>query len=131
VLRSGSAVGKLVETISYATALTVQGLILSKLGRNTEAEKVLREAVKLREENLPDKHFMTALTKAALGECLTGQKRYDEAEPLLRDSYESLKNSQGADNPRTKLVLQRLVALYENWGKPGAANEYRQITASQ
>ena len=60
--------------ISYATALTLQGLILYKLGRGGEAEKVLREALQLRTENLPPKHFLTALTKGALGEVLTTKK---------------------------------------------------------
>ena len=111
--------------ISFATALTVQGLILNKLGRSDEAEKVLREAVKLRAENLPAKHFMTALTKGALGECLTSRKSYPAAEPLLLESYENLNSSQGGKNPRTRIALQRLVALYESWGKPDIAAVYR------
>jgi tetratricopeptide (TPR) repeat protein len=53
--------------ISFATALTIQGMVLNKLGKSEAAEKVLRRAVKLREENLPAKHFMTALTRGALG----------------------------------------------------------------
>jgi hypothetical protein len=52
----------------------------------------LRQAVKLREENLPDKHFMAALSKGALSEFLTTQKRFAEAEPLLLGSYEGLKS---------------------------------------
>jgi len=111
--------------ISFATALTVQGLILSKLGRNDEAEKALREAVKLREENLPDKHFMTALSRGALGEFLTTQKRFAEAEPLLLASYEGLKNAQSADSPRIRTGTERLVTLYTNWGRPSEANTYR------
>ncbi len=111
--------------ISFATALTVQGLILNRLGRSTEAEQALREAVALREANLPPGHFMTALTRGALGECLTAQGRYAEAEPLLLDSFGSLERSQGADNPRTRLALQRLVVLYEKWGRREAADAYR------
>ncbi|PYX12871.1 MAG: tetratricopeptide repeat protein, partial [Acidobacteria bacterium] len=62
----------------------------------------------------------------ALGECLTIEKRYNEAEPLLLESYESLKSSQGANNPRTQLALQRLITLYENWGKLDRARAYRE-----
>jgi serine/threonine-protein kinase len=111
--------------ISFATALTVQGLILNKLGRRDEAEKVLREAVKLREENLPEKHFMTALSKGALGEFLTTEKRFTDAEPLLLGSFESLKNSQSADSPRLGTAAERLVTLYTNWGRPSDANNFR------
>lgn len=49
---------------------------------------------------------------------LTTQKRYDEAEPLLVESCESLKNSQGEQNPRTVTARNRLAALYEKWNKP-------------
>jgi len=62
--------------INFATALTVKGLILSKEGQLAEAEKILREALALREANLPKEHFMTAPTRGALGECLMAQKKY-------------------------------------------------------
>jgi eukaryotic-like serine/threonine-protein kinase len=116
--------------ISFATALTVEGLILNRTGRSAAAEAALREAVRLREENLPASHFMTALTRGALGECLTTLKRYPEAEALLLDSFASLERSQGADNPRTLLAAQRLVALYERWGKSGSADDYRRRLAA-
>ena len=73
----------------------------------------MREALKIRTDSLPKEHYWVALAKSALGECLTIEKRYHEAEPLLLESYGSLKNSQGADNPRTKLAGHRLDALYD------------------
>ena len=100
-------------------------MILNKLGRSEEAEKVLREAVKLRTENLPDKHFMAALSKGALGELLTTQKRFAEAEVLLLASYEGLKSSQSADSPRIRTAAGRLFTLYTDWGRPGDANNFR------
>jgi serine/threonine-protein kinase len=111
--------------ISFGTALTLQGLILNKMGNSVEAEKVLREAARLRAENLPNNHFMTALTNGALGEFLASQKRFAEAEPLLLGSYESLKTSQSPDSPRIKLAADRLVALYTGWGKTTDADKYR------
>lgn len=104
--------------INFATALTVKGLVLNKGGRPVEAEKMLREALTLHEENLPRGHFLTALTKGALGECLTAQQKYIDAEPLLLASYESLTHSQEGDNPRTSLAKRRLCELYTASGKP-------------
>ncbi|MFL6334767.1 MAG: protein kinase domain-containing protein [Pyrinomonadaceae bacterium] len=104
--------------INFATALTVKGLILNKGRRTAEAEKILREALKLREENLPKGHFMTALTEGALGECLTAQQKYTDAEPLLLASYDSLVHSQEGDNPRISLAKRRLCELYTASGKP-------------
>lgn len=111
--------------INFATALTIKGLTLNKSGRADAAEKILREALALREENLPKGHFMTALTAGALGECLTTQKKYAEAEPVLLASYESLKLSQAGDNPRASQAKRRLLELYMAWGRPGMLARYR------
>ncbi len=97
--------------INFATALTVQGLVLSKLGKGDAAEKALRDALRLRIENLPPSHFMTALTKGALGEVLTTRAQYAEAETLLRESYDELRASQAIDNQRLVLARDRIAAL--------------------
>jgi eukaryotic-like serine/threonine-protein kinase len=109
---------------NYPTALTIQGLIRSKLGHVTEAEKLLREAVQLRAQ-LPDSHFMKALAVGGLGEFLTAQNRFGDAEPLLLNSYDSLQRSQVQHSPRVHLALQRLVTLYEKSNKPVLAAKYR------
>ncbi len=100
--------------ISFATALTVQGLILNKTGNPAEAEKILLEAYKLRTENLPATHFMTALTQGALGEVLLDAKRIDDAAPLIRASYASLLASQKVENERTTTARARLARLEEH-----------------
>jgi eukaryotic-like serine/threonine-protein kinase len=111
---------------NYPTALIINGLILAKAGQPQEGEKILREAVKIRTDLLPKGHYWVALANSALGECLTIEKRYNEAEPLLLESYESLKSSQGAGNPRTQIALQRLITLYENWGRLDSTRAYRE-----
>jgi tetratricopeptide (TPR) repeat protein len=119
------------KNISFATALTIKGLVLNKLGKPAEAEKLLREAVRLRSESLPPDHFMTAFTRGALGECLTTQKRYDEAETLLVASYTSLVKSQAGHNPRTLLAQRRLIELYQRWNKPELADKYRALLSAK
>jgi eukaryotic-like serine/threonine-protein kinase len=118
------------QYINFATALMIQGLILNQTGKVQEAEQALREAVKIRDANLPRDHFLSALARGALGECLTSQKRFAEAEPLLLESYHTLKKSQGAANPRTRIARQRLVTLYEACGNADKAELYRsQLTS--
>jgi tetratricopeptide (TPR) repeat protein len=73
---------------NYPTALIIRGLSLTKTGQPNEGETILREAVKMRTDSVPKEHFWVALANDALGECLTTQGRYDEAEPLLLQSYE-------------------------------------------
>ena len=106
------------QYISFATALTVKGLIQNQRGKSHDAEKTLREALRLRSENLPAGHFMSAMTEGALGEVLVGQRRFVEAEPLLLSSYQSLKRSQATQNQRTAAARSRLVALYTAWNRP-------------
>jgi tetratricopeptide (TPR) repeat protein len=119
------------QFINYATALMVQGLIYSQTNRTDEAERLLREAVRIRTENVPETHFLCATANGGLGEFLTAQKRFAEAEPFLLVSYESLKNSQAANSPRTKLALQRLANLYEAWYKPDKAAPYRALLKAE
>ena len=110
--------------VNYPTALVVQGLIWDQLGRAGEAEKLLREAVRLRSESVPESHFLRATATGALGEFLSAHQRFAEAEPLLLASYESLKKSQAPESPRLEFALQRLAALYGAWGRPEEAARY-------
>lgn len=110
---------------TYPTALSIKGLSLNKLGRTAEAEKTLREAVRLRSLLMPPGHFFTALANGALGEFLTDHQRFAEAESLLIPSYRDLSSSQGPDNPRTVLARSRLHDLYTAWHRPTDAALYR------
>jgi hypothetical protein len=53
------------------------------------------------------------------------QKRFAEAEPLLLESYNTLKNKLTAQDLRLKKVAQLLAELYEAWGRPQEAARYR------
>ncbi|MEY2490388.1 MAG: eukaryotic-like serine/threonine-protein kinase, partial [Verrucomicrobiota bacterium] len=123
IYRAGSSL----QYVNYPTALVVQGMIFSQTGRTAEAEKLLREAVRIRAENVPETHFLRATANGALGEFLTTQARFPEAESFLLASYESLKKSQAENSPRTRLALQRLANLYEAWNKAEQAAPYRAL----
>ncbi len=124
--RYGDAVDKANETLeiydeafgkyydNYPTVLIYKGLSLARSGRQADGERLLREALKMRSESLPADHFWVAEAKSALGECLMLRKDYQDAEPLLRESLESLEKSQGVGNPRTVLARQRLDLFNEN-----------------
>jgi serine/threonine-protein kinase len=109
----------------FISTLRFLGLGLTHTGRAKEAEPYLREALDRSAKSSTNHEVFYALAQGALGECLTAQKRYNEAEPLLVASYEVLKKSPPPNSPQIKSALQRLVTLYENWGKHDAANQYR------
>jgi eukaryotic-like serine/threonine-protein kinase len=111
--------------IDFARSWTILGKILTRTGDTKGGESNLHRALELRTKALKPGHWRIAETQGALGENLTLQKRYGEAEPLLLDSYKSLESTLSLRDPRARGALRRLVTLYEGWGKPDAASEYR------
>jgi eukaryotic-like serine/threonine-protein kinase len=112
------------QPLTASTAATL-GLTLTRDGKTEEGEPYLREALAIRKKSLPSDSFMIPSTESALGECLTAQKRYAEAEPLLTDGYNALKSKLSDQDRRVIEARQRLLKLYELWGKPDLAARYR------
>ncbi len=59
-----------------------------------------------------------AVALGSLGECLSTEQRYAEAEPLLTESYETLKAVQVPQSPILEEARKRLKSLYAGWGRP-------------
>jgi hypothetical protein len=53
------------------------------------------------------------------------QPRYDEAEKYLPEAFEVRRLKLGDTHPHTLESWHNLIALYEAWGKPEKANEWR------
>jgi hypothetical protein len=66
------------------------------------------------------------LHSSTLGRCLTVQGRYAEAEPLLRESYERTA-AHAPGSGFIPVMLERLIELYEGWGRPARAEAYRAL----
>ncbi len=96
------------------------GALLTETGRASEAEPLLREAITLRTDALGADHWRVAVARSTLGLCLTEAGRYAEAEPLLTESYETLRATHGADDDRVETARERVVQLYDAWGRPEA-----------
>lgn len=108
-----------------AAALHIRGLSQLDLGRPEEAEQSLREALELRRQALPEGHWLIASSECALGASLTAEGRYPEAEALLLEAHRDLAAARGSGHARTLEARQRLVALYEAWGRPDQADTWR------
>jgi serine/threonine protein kinase/tetratricopeptide (TPR) repeat protein len=109
-------------------ALAANAMTLIAQGKFAEAEPLARECLALREIMIPD-NWLTFNARSMLGECLLGQKKYTEAEPLLLSGYQGLKQRENKIPPEGKLrpqqALQRLVQLYENTARPGQAARWK------
>jgi hypothetical protein len=96
--------------------------------REAEAEPIAREALKIRESKDADA-WTTFNTKSLLGAALLGQKKYIDAEPLIVAGYEGMKAREPKipviAKPRLTQAGDRVIKLYESWGKPDKAALWR------
>ncbi len=114
----------------FANLLTQISLDLLKYNQDGPAEKYLRECLTIREKAIPN-HWLTSDTKSLLGEALAGQKKFEEAEPLLIAGYEGLKKHEKeipeGEKKRIPEAARRLVNLYTAWEKPEEAAKWQKI----
>jgi hypothetical protein len=61
-----------------------------------------------------------------LGICLSAQRRYSEAEPVLLAAYQNLLDSRGPAHEKTVVTRKALRKLYQAWDKPEKAKSYEQ-----
>jgi anion-transporting ArsA/GET3 family ATPase len=76
---------------------------------------------------LPERHRKIVFAKSQLGEVLLALGRPEEAEPLLLDSHKALTAEFKEEDEEIELVVENLIELYEAWGKPEKAAEYRAL----
>ena len=66
-----------------------------------------------------------AIARSMLGYCLTDLGEFEEAEDQLLRALGALEQTLGAEYYRTLQARERLVRLYEAWGRPDEATLYR------
>jgi eukaryotic-like serine/threonine-protein kinase len=112
---------------AHVGVATVRGRLaglLADFARAEEAEPLAREAVEALHGKLPTDHPDRAESESILGYCLVKLHRYEEAEPLLVNSCGVLQSKE-PHRRRTQRALTGVLALYEAWGKPEKAKEWR------
>jgi tetratricopeptide (TPR) repeat protein len=116
------------DTFSHAEALAIRGTALLSEKEAGEAEAKLRESLTILQRLRPD-DWTTFRVKSQLGEALLRQKKYAGAEPLLLSGYRGLRQRQASIPPEDRACvttgLERIVRLYEAWGKKDQAVKWR------
>jgi serine/threonine protein kinase len=116
------------ESPAYAGRLALVGLNMLRLEKYSEAESALRVCLAILGSKEPDA-WGTFNARSLVGGALLGQEKYAEAEPLLLQGYEGMKQRQGkippAEQVRLTEAIERLVQLYDAWGNEDRAEEWR------
>src|SRR5207249_5022929 len=109
-------------------ALAQNSLAMLEVKAWDKAEPILRDCIVIREKKAPD-DWRTFNAKSMLGQALLGQQKYADAEPLLFGGLQGMKQREAKipANAKVRLTeaLERLVQLYDAWGKPDKAAEWR------
>ncbi len=115
---------------TFAGQLAAMSLDLLKHRQYPAAETYLRECLTIREKKLPD-DWLLFNTKSLLGGALAGQKKFQEAEPLLVEGYSGMKDREAnippAAQPRLPEAIRRLVDLYTAWDRPEDAAKWQAL----
>jgi esterase/lipase superfamily enzyme len=111
------------DSLSAASALRVQGVILESRERLADAEKAYREALKIRIAKLPPDHPSLAAIQANLGALLKSTGKLEEAETLLQSALRIREMKLGPGHPDTIKTLDTLGDLMRRAGRPDKARE--------
>jgi hypothetical protein len=93
-------------------------------GKPAEAEPFLREALRIRRKSLPADHWHLASSMNLLAASLAGQRKFEEAEPLMKEGTDGMLRSD-APPDRIRRAVDRAVKMYDAWGKKDEAEAWR------
>jgi tetratricopeptide (TPR) repeat protein len=116
------------DSTELASTLGSLGECLLRQDEYAQAEPLLRESLAVFEVKLPDS-WKTSQIQSRLGMAMLGQGRFAEAEPLLVRSYDALTAQEQQIPALSRNIVKdtgdRLVQLYEAWGRSDRAAEWR------
>ena len=114
--------------------LTSFGGLLLREHRYVDAERLLREALNTLEKTHPG-DWQRYNVESLLGAALSGEQRYDEAEPLLLSGYAGLSQRKETIPPIEKspeaTAGEWIVQLYRAWGREEKASEWQSKLESE
>jgi serine/threonine protein kinase len=121
------------DSLAYAGELATLGLNLLQQKKAGDAEAMVRECLALLEKKAPAV-WSTFSTQSMLGGTLLAQKKYADAEPLLKAGYEGMKACEKTIPPQARARLteaaERLVQLYEATDRKDEAKKWTTVLAA-
>jgi non-specific serine/threonine protein kinase/serine/threonine-protein kinase len=111
-------------TIMIADTLAA---VLQMRGENQEAADMFDEVFMSARRTLGEERWFTTGSPPHYARALAALGRHTEAETFLLEVYEGLRDLRGADHDSTQAAVTALIELYESWGKPEKAAQYRAL----
>src|SRR3546814_16608451 len=87
------------------------GVMYLRAGNAKGAEEAFREALRIRQKNLPGDHWKVADMQSQLGSALAAQGQLDAAEPLLKAGYANLQHALCEEDASTLAATSPLATL--------------------
>ena len=106
-------------------------LLLVELGNAVEAEELAGEVVVAAREALGAEHWLHGNFIGKHGRALAALERFDDAESALLEAHGILQTALGDEHGQTRRVVGYLADLYDTWGKPAKAAEWRAKMAEE
>ncbi len=105
-------------------------LLVGEGERLTEASALANASRDKLARALGEEHWITAVSTSVAGAALSQLERFEDAEPLLLQSYQQLRDASSTRPVYLRAALGRVVDLYTKWGKLEAAGHYRDLQAT-
>ena len=99
--------------------------LLQKMEKWDKAAALSAELVQRAQNALPGGHPVALLSRYRHGRSLIALARYDEAEQALADSLQRIESMSSVNEAWRQYVIEAMVDLYDAWGKPSQADEWR------
>lgn len=106
----GIARAKSEESADVATVLAGLAVVKRKLGDDTSAEALYRDALRIREKVLEPSHMATVVTREHLSDVCAARGNFDEALALLRRAL-ATREALGPEHPMVQSVRSRVAEL--------------------
>jgi serine/threonine protein kinase len=106
-------------------SLLILGRTLLEKGKTVEAEGMLRESAGLFREHYQARSDLIASADSWHGASLARLGKFAEAEPLLVNGFKNYLTESSVPPRNKEKIRNRIVNLYEAWGKPEMAAHWR------
>ena len=113
------------ETISRIQRFVAAQRLLS-LGLSAEAEVILVSLKEWVDGQFNPGDIPSVMISELLADARIKLHKFAEAQTLAEDTYRGYRDLFGPDAPGTRRSIERLIGLYDAWGRPAEADRWRQ-----